>query len=79
MRNASSRDYTRYQFFMEVSEGRNPNFPGNFRMNFDYLASIFKKISFARNFPTNLEQDLWDYIPKFSENFGVKNFLEILG
>ena len=42
-------------------------------------ASNFQEISFTRNFPINLEQELWGCIPKFSGNFGVQNFLEILG
>ena len=37
------------------------------------------EISFTRNFPTNLEQELWGCPAKFPENFGVQNFLKILG
>ena len=35
------------------------------------------KKSFTRNFPTNLEQELWGCPVKFPEKFRVQNFLEI--
>ena len=79
MRNASIRDYTRDNISRKI-------WNATFQIFQEILERIFllSRIKFLGNFvlmkfSTNLEQDLWGCIPKFSENFGVPNFLKILG